>query len=215
MPTIGLLLILLSVLLFRQVIVGRAAQTPADFRDGLLAAFRGDFTALKTLSAARGTNVAPVGVAATSPAGAAFSGAQSPLEKEMRLLGTGKPYVFGAEGPNAYDCSGLVWDALRKLGLFNGARFVATTDSVEGSLGSLITRVGSQQSGAIVLWSGHHMGVCTGKDGLFSARSTTKGIGDSTISGDSSYFGFAPTYYQVNYAGVKPGTLPPLGAFLP
>src|ERR1041384_6945679 len=29
----------------------------------------------------------------------------------------GKPYVFGAEGPNSYDCSGLVWAAYRSVGV--------------------------------------------------------------------------------------------------
>lgn len=30
---------------------------------------------------------------------------------------TGKPYVFGAEGPNAFDCSGLINYALRQAGV--------------------------------------------------------------------------------------------------
>jgi len=29
----------------------------------------------------------------------------------------GKPYVFGAKGPNAYDCSGLVYAAYKAAGL--------------------------------------------------------------------------------------------------
>src|SRR5262245_7830437 len=29
----------------------------------------------------------------------------------------GKPYVFGAEGPNSFDCSGLVWAAYRSAGV--------------------------------------------------------------------------------------------------
>jgi peptidoglycan DL-endopeptidase CwlO len=29
----------------------------------------------------------------------------------------GKPYVFGAEGPNSFDCSGLTWDAYRSVGI--------------------------------------------------------------------------------------------------
>jgi len=33
----------------------------------------------------------------------------------MRQLG--KPYVFGAEGPDSYDCSGLVWAAYRSAGV--------------------------------------------------------------------------------------------------
>jgi cell wall-associated NlpC family hydrolase len=29
----------------------------------------------------------------------------------------GKPYIFGDEGPNSYDCSGLTWDSYRQVGV--------------------------------------------------------------------------------------------------
>ena len=32
-------------------------------------------------------------------------------------------YILGSQGPNAYDCSSLIWAAMRKTGMFNGARF--------------------------------------------------------------------------------------------
>lgn len=35
---------------------------------------------------------------------------------EYALSKLGKPYVFGTEGPNTYDCSGLVWDSYRQVG---------------------------------------------------------------------------------------------------
>lgn len=55
----------------------------------------------------------------------------------------GKPYLFGATGPNAYDCSGLVFAAYKAAGvsigrttyqqIFNG-REIARTDLVAGDL---------------------------------------------------------------------------------
>lgn len=33
------------------------------------------------------------------------------------LAQVGKPYVWGAEGPNAYDCSGLVWRSYKEAGI--------------------------------------------------------------------------------------------------
>lgn len=49
----------------------------------------------------------------------------------IALSHKGKPYVFGAEGPNSYDCSGLTMDACAYFGvdLIHSAQFVAS-DSV-------------------------------------------------------------------------------------
>jgi peptidoglycan DL-endopeptidase CwlO len=50
---------------------------------------------------------------------------------DFALQQLGKPYLWGAQGPDRYDCSGLVWDAYRSVGItvprvaadqFNGTR---------------------------------------------------------------------------------------------
>lgn len=203
MGTLGYAVIILGVLFVRQVITGRAKETPSDIRDLFVGLLHGDYAAISAVAAQRGTNVEagsadPVGSASTSRSGVSAFGA-TPLETEMKRLGTGKPYVFGAEGPAAYDCSGLVWRALVNLGLCDSPRFLADGSFVNACR-SFITKC-EQERGAVVLWSGHHIGVCDGDDSMFSARSTAKGIGESTISGDSSYFGFQPDYYRINYNG--------------
>jgi cell wall-associated NlpC family hydrolase len=58
----------------------------------------------------------PAPVPGTSP------GSGSVSARTQRFIGsavaqTGKPYVFGAEGPNAFDCSGLINYALRQAGV--------------------------------------------------------------------------------------------------
>lgn len=40
------------------------------------------------------------------------------------------------------------------------------------------------------------MGVYVAEDKMYSARSPAKGIGYSSISGDSGYFGSQPTYWR-------------------
>lgn len=210
MGTLGYAVIILGALIVRQVVTGRAKETPSDLRDLFVGVLHGDYAAISAVASQRGSNVdtesaGVTGSASTSPAdigadiGAGVSAfGATPLETMMKHLGTGKPYVFGATGPNSYDCSGLAWAALRELGLYNGPRFLANGTFVS-ACHSFITKVPEQERGAMVLWSGHHMGVCDGDDSMFSARSTAKGIGESTISGDSSYFGFAPDYYRINY----------------
>ena len=36
---------------------------------------------------------------------------------QFALKQLGKPYVFGAEGPDSYDCSGLTWASYRSVGV--------------------------------------------------------------------------------------------------
>lgn len=49
----------------------------------------------------------------------------------IALSNRGKPYVFGAEGPDAYDCSGLTKDACAYFGteLIHSAMYVAYDDA--------------------------------------------------------------------------------------
>ena len=45
----------------------------------------------------------------------------------------GKPYQWGATGPDAYDCSGLVWQAYRQAGILGPVREVTQTLILKGT----------------------------------------------------------------------------------
>ncbi|MBZ5995350.1 C40 family peptidase [Leuconostoc gelidum subsp. gasicomitatum] len=97
---------------------------------------------------------------------ASGGGGSSELLKEVIKLGTGKPYVWGATGPDSFDCSGLVQDALRQMGKsfphYSGDQFnssTAVSDPKSGDL-AFFGEGGSQ-----------HVGVYGGNGKMFSAMS--------------------------------------------
>ncbi len=93
----------------------------------------------------------------------------------------GKPYVWGAQGPNSYDCSGLVYAAFKAAGLdwpnwdrLNAALYSTYTHHV--SLGEL-------QPGDLLFYSYngtianiHHMSIYAGGGMVWEARSTKTGL---------------------------------------
>lgn len=195
METFGYLAILTGALLIRQVAIGRAHETSSDFRDMFVATLQGDFGTVKEVAARRGT-ASDATVSGAVPT-ANFGTTQ--LLSAMVALGSGKPYVYGAEGPNAYDCSGLVWAACRKIGVYNGPRFTADSSMLQ-ALQDVIVQDGKPQVGDIVLWSGHHVGVVSGPDRYYSAYNPTKGILNQPISATTAYEGIQPSYWVVKDA---------------
>lgn len=210
MNTLGLLLIAGGVLLGRQVVVGRVTDTPQDIRDMALALLSGDFDTLQRTLAQRGENVSP-DVSSTVAASASGDDGLSPsnpnnlltqtltgdlLAQAVTLGQAAKGYVWGASGPSNYDCSGLVWQALKATGQYKGSRF--TTATFTSHLGSHAVKVNTPVVGDVVLWPNHHIGVYSGPNQVYSAMSPALGIGYSSITGITKSVGVNPVYYRVN-----------------
>lgn len=211
MPTFGLIFILAGILLGRQVVTGRVKETPSDVKGIFQSVLTGDFATLQQTLALRGENAPPDvsgTVAAGASGGAALtgllpnpdSGSGGDLISNMVTLGqVAKGYRLGATGPDFYDCSGLVWAAMKRMGYYTGPRF--TTFTFARQLDKQITQVTSPQIGDVVVWNRGaegHMGVVTGSDQVYAAMSPTNGIGYSTISGTSKSVGnITPIYYRL------------------
>ncbi len=65
------------------------------------------------------------------------------------LAQRGKPYVFGASGPNSFDCSGLILAAFAQVGV----RLPHNADAI-GRMGTPVPR-SQWQPGTVLHWNGH------------------------------------------------------------
>jgi cell wall-associated NlpC family hydrolase len=105
-----------------------------------------------------------------------------------REVQSGKPYVWGAQGPNSYDCSGLVYKAFKAAGLtspswsrLNAALYFVATKRVP---------LANLQPGDLLFWSFdgtvgsiHHIAIYAGNDMVWEARNTRAGLKFSNMYG--------------------------------
>lgn len=86
-------------------------------------------------------------------AAGARPGARFVLAYAYRQIG--KPYVLGAAGPAAFDCSGLTLRAYRLVGVQLPHRAAAQR-------GRFVSR-GQARAGDLVKWGGYHVGIYAGR----------------------------------------------------
>ena len=108
------------------------------------------------------------------------------VEFAKRQVLSGKPYVWGDEGPNAFDCSGLVYAAYKSAGLgwpnwdrLNSGLYYTYTKQIPLS---------EMQPGDLLFYSYdgtiskiHHMSIYAGNEMMWEARSTKSGLKYSNI----------------------------------
>ncbi|WP_436684529.1 NlpC/P60 family protein [Lactiplantibacillus plantarum] len=114
------------------------------------------------------------------------SGASSStLVNAMEKYGASNKYVYGAEGPSAFDCSGLVEYTLKKLGI----SFPRTS----GEQYRASKHVSDPKPGDLVFFGpggSDHVGVYTGNGEFYSAENEHDGMGISKVHG-GGYGSFA------------------------
>lgn len=180
MNTIGYVFVFIAILMVNAVARGRIMHLPGDLGEAFTAAISGDYPELKEVLTRSGDGLAATVVVASEAQGAASGGTGLLSECKRLAVIADNHYLLGTTGPKTYDCSGLVWRALKNIGAYTGSRF--TTHTFVLAARSFAEPVDSPQIGDIVLWAGHHMGVVSGPDKFFSARNRKSGIGESSIS---------------------------------
>lgn len=190
----GFLILFVGAFLIRQVAVGRALETPDDARDLLTSLFSGDYKGAKQIAAQRGTNVEGTATVPDSAVSGSLGSSNSPgamaLAEARKLGSAAKGYRYAGTGPDYYDCSGLVWRALKNLNIWNGPRFSSATWVFIAP--GIADKVMSPEVGDIVVWPGEHIGIVSGPGEAYSALSTKYGIRDypikQTRSGTPEYW---------------------------
>lgn len=186
--------------MIRQAAIGRAADVGDDASDFIASLTRWDWDGMAEVAGRRGSTapdpfVEPTGGrVAGVESGLTGNGVSTNLVDEMQRLAriANYRYVWGSTGPNSYDCSGLVWRAMKNIGMYTGPRF--TTSTFRNVFAGRLERHPSPEPGDIVLWPGIHMGVSMGGNTMYAARSSATGIGTQ----DSRKLkGRTPYYYKV------------------
>ncbi|MQA93790.1 MAG: transglycosylase SLT domain-containing protein [Streptosporangiales bacterium] len=109
------------------------------------------------------------------------------------LAQRGKPYVWGATGPDAFDCSGLVYDAYRSVGVT-----LPRTTFGQWPMGPKVPE-GKEQPGDLVFFNSGpgtgpdnpgHVGLVVGKNKMIEARCTRCGPVKTTTYENRDPLGF-------------------------
>jgi cell wall-associated NlpC family hydrolase len=95
------------------------------------------------------------------------------------LTQQGKPYVGGAAGPNAYDCSGLVQWAFKQAG-----HVLPRTAAMQSAVGTPVAR-GQLQPGDLVFFYTpvSHVGIYLGGGKILNASTTGQPVKISSMAG--------------------------------
>jgi len=112
------------------------------------------------LAAAAGAAVlsaAPVTSAAIAPQAAASVSSPEVQATNVALDQQGKPYAYGATGPDAFDCSGLVQFAYGQVGIS-----LPRTSSEQAGAGAPVNADQLQPGDLVVAYGGGHVGIYTG-----------------------------------------------------
>ncbi len=122
---------------------------------------------LRGLVAGEMLDLPTIRLPARAPA-AGGDGARADRAVAFALVQRGKPYRWGAEGPHAFDCSGLTWAAWRAAG-------VAIPRTAAGQLAGLPRARGRLQPGDLVIYpssgpSRRHVAMVIGQGRMVEAR---------------------------------------------
>jgi cell wall-associated NlpC family hydrolase len=104
--------------------------------------------------------------APSTPVVASSHAAQVAVDTAMSKLG--KPYVYGATGPNSFDCSGLVQYAYKAAGIT-----LPRTSAAQSQVGTAVSQSALKPGDLVFFYSGpSHVGIYIGGGNVVHAPTT-------------------------------------------
>lgn len=104
----------------------------------------------------------------------------------------GDPYVYGAEGPDSFDCSGLAYYCMKKAGL--SVSRTSSSSYANNNKWKKIESISDLKKGDLIFWCNDksskvsHVGICTGGGSFIHASSSKGEVCRSSFGGSSSYW---------------------------
>lgn len=150
---------------------------------------------------------APPPIASKTPAATIPEGAEQldELDRPSGLTGpnavlataaleeVGKPYKFGAAGPNAFDCSGLVLYVVQQN---FGVKLPHSATLQEINKHFVAVPRFEVQAGDVAFWTGHHNVIMTGNKSWVGAQNPRRGVTTGTDVNDAWTPNTPPTSIQ-------------------
>ena len=136
-------------------------EEPAPQVDATAATTTDDSAATTTATNASETSSS----ASTAPAPASNAGGAVAIAMQY----VGRPYVSGAAGPDAFDCSGLVQYVYAQMGIS-----LPRTAQAQGSAGRLVSAAEAQPGD--IVYFGHHVGIYAGDGKMIDAGTESTGV---------------------------------------
>ncbi|RVW05617.1 C40 family peptidase [Rhodococcus xishaensis] len=124
-------------------------------------------------------NPAPAQAAPVTPAPAPQAPVTSTAERAVKAAETklGAPYVYGAAGPNAFDCSGLVQWAYKQAGLD-----LPRTSYDQAAVGVPVSQNNLQVGDVVSFYGGGHSGIYAGNGNVIHASTSGQPVKMSPVS---------------------------------
>lgn len=121
------------------------------------------------------TAVAEASPAISGPAAPAAGQGQAIVDAAASKIGS--PYVWGATGPNSFDCSGLTSWAYKQVG-----KDIPRTSEAQAASGTKISRNDLQAGDIVAFYSGaSHVGIYTGHGTVIHATTEGKPLAETSM----------------------------------
>jgi cell wall-associated NlpC family hydrolase len=161
----------------------RSSFARRSFRGVAVAAIAGAGIALAPAPASAAVGGATGAAVAAAPAAAASSAAQTAVNTALAQVGD--RYVYGATGPNSFDCSGLTSFSYKAAGIS-----LPRTSKAQSTFGTPVSK-GNLQPGDLVLFYSpvSHVAMYIGNGQIVHALNSSKPVQVMKLDSMPSYAG--------------------------